>query len=207
MDGSQPVSGARLIVLSEHVDYWNRDGWKDPYSSALFTERQNAYVQSLKLSQAYTPQIIVDGAAELRLGDPQAVPMVQKRASDPKIPVRINSVSVEFDGTTPRILKTRVEADGASAERSADVYVAIALDHVESDVLRGENSGRKLTHVAVVQSLTKIGRLKKRSSFGQDFQMKLKPGDNPSNLRIVAFVQEPGPGKVIGVAMQKAMAR
>jgi hypothetical protein len=202
MDASQPVPGAQLVVLSEHVDYWNHDGWKDPYSSPSFTDRQSAYVRALGLSEPYTPQLIVDGSGELRRNDPQQVnQLFQKAAATAKVPVRIGSVSVEAEGQP--ILRARIEADGNPGNHSADVYVAIALDHADSQVLRGENSGRHLTHVAVVQSLKKIGKLDSGKSFGQDFQIKLKSGTDPQNIRIVAFIQEPGPGKVLGTALQK----
>ena len=81
--------------------------------------------------------------------------------------------------------------------------MAVALDRVESQVLHGENGGRHLTHVAVVQQITKIGKLQKGKSFGETIQLKLKPGTDPKNVRIVAFVQEPGPGRVLGAALQK----
>jgi hypothetical protein len=91
-----------------------------------------------------------------------------------------------------------------SEKHNADIYAAIALDHAESQVLRGENTGRHLAHVAVVQEITKIGKLEKQKSFGQDFQVKLKPGTDPTNIRIVVFVQESGFGKVLGTALQKS---
>jgi len=119
----------------------------------------------------------------------------------PKIPVRIGEVTVAAGN--PVVLQMHIEADGASDKRNADVYAAIALDHVESQVLRGENGGRHLTHIAVVQQLTKIGKLKKGETFGQTVQLKLKPGTDPKNVRIVAFVQESGPGRLLGAALRR----
>jgi len=79
----------------------------------------------------------------------------------------------------------------------------VALDRVESQVLHGENGGHHLTHVAVVQQLTKIGKISKGKAFSQDVQLKLKPGTDPKNVRLVVFVQQPGPGKLFGAGMRK----
>jgi hypothetical protein len=205
LDMLQPVAGAQLIVLSEHVDYWDHDGWKDPNSSRELTERQSAYVHVLGLSTAYTPQIIVDGVSEMRLGDPQQVEKAfQQAAASPKVAVRIGTVDV--DQGNPGLLRTRVETNANTGRHNADVYVAIALDHVESQVLRGENGGRRLTHTAVVQEISRIGKIQKGKSFAEDVHLKLKAGTDPISIRVVAFVQEPGPGKLLGAALWKAGA-
>ena len=202
LDSSQPIPGVQFIVLSEHVDYWDHDGWKDPNSSPAFTERQQDYVRALKLQTPYTPQLIVDGFSEVHANDPQEVDKVfQEAVATPKLAVRIGDISV--DAGSPAMLKTRVEADGNVAKHNADVYVAVALNRVESQVLHGENGGRHLTHVAVVVQITKIGKLQKGKQFGEDVTLKLKPGIDPKNVRLIAFVQESGPGKLLGAALRK----
>jgi hypothetical protein len=202
LDGAQPSPGVQLIVLSEHVDYWDHDGWKDPASSPAMTERQADYVRALGLQTAYTPQMIVDGTSVVHVDDSQQIlKVLQNDAVLPKDPVRIGGVSI--NAGSPDVLEAHIEADGSSDKRNADVYVALALDHMESQVLRGENGGKRLTHVAVVQQLTKVGKLQKGKSFDETVQLKLKPGTNPKNVRLVAFVQEPGPGRTLGAALWK----
>jgi hypothetical protein len=198
---SQPISGAQLIVLSEHVDYWNHDGWKDPYSSSSITDRQIGYVRAMKLKEPYTPQIIVDGSSELRGDQQQMVQTLEKDAGAPKISLRLDSVSA--DGKTPPDLKGHIDIEPSPEKHNADVYVAVALAHAESQVASGENSGKHLTHIDVVQEIKKVGKLDKNSHFSQDFQLKLQPGTDSSNVRVVAFVQEPGPGRVLGAALWK----
>jgi hypothetical protein len=202
MDGSHPFPRAQLIVLSEHVDYWDHDGWKDPASSPAMTARQAAYVHALGLQAPYTPQMIVDGTSVVPVGDPQQITKaIQIDAATPKVPVRIGEMNI--DAGNPGVLHARIEVDGISDKRNGDVYVAIALDRVESQVLHGENGGRRLTHVAVVQELTKIGKLQRGKSFDETVRLKLKPGMDPKNVRVVVFVQEPGPGRLLGAALWK----
>jgi hypothetical protein len=202
IDASQPIPGARAIVLSEHVDYWNHDGWKDPFSSSYFTDRQSAYVRSLGGSSPYTPQLIVNGATELHLSDQaQVTQAFSKAAKAAQLPVSISALSIADD--SPALLRAHIDADGAASKHNADVYAVIALDHAESQVLKGENGGRHLTHAAVALDLVRVGKLEKGKSFSQDFQSKLKPGLDPRNLRLIVFVQESGPGEVLGAALRE----
>jgi len=201
LDEFQPIAGAQLIVLSEHVNYWDHDGWKDPNSSQALTDRQSDYETQLGVKDVHTPQFIIDGTGDVPLNDiPQMEGMLIKAKDEPRISVRISDV--KFDPADPTSLRAHIEAD-ANEIHTADVYVAVALSHVESQVLKGENGGKHLVHVAVVQQLTKVGKLAKGKSFAQDVQLKLKPGTDPKNLRLVAFVQESGPGKLLGACQAK----
>jgi hypothetical protein len=202
LDVSQPIPGAQAIVLSEHVDYWNHDGWKDPYSSSFFTDRQSAYVRTLGGNSPYTPQIIVNGATELQLSDPvQLKKILVQAAKTAQLHVNIGALSIE--GDSPPVLRAHIDADGTSSKHSADVFAVVALDHAESQVLHGENGGRRLTHASVALDLIRIGKLEKGKAFSQDFQTKIKPGVDPKNLRLIVFLQESGPGAVLGAALRE----
>jgi hypothetical protein len=198
----QPVSGEEMIVLSEHVDYWNHIGWKDPYSSRFYSDRQRAYARRFGLDSVYTPQIVVDGTSEFVGSDAAlADKAFAKELGKPKLAVRVSSVSV--DGAN--LLLAHLES-GALQEsfgiREADVYFAVALNRAESKVARGENAGRTLAHVAVVRSMMKVGTLRPGQIFSQDIHLKLDPGTDTRNLRLIAFVQEPDQGRVIGATAQ-----
>jgi len=196
LDRSQPEA----VVLSEHVDYWNQLGWKDPYSSHFYSERQAAYARHFGLDSVYTPEMVVDGSQEFVGSDSrQAGQALEKARGAAKISIRIASVSLEKPGE----LRVRVEADALPSSRQAEVYLVVALDHAESQVGRGENAGRRLTHAAVARSVTKAGVVGKGKGLAQEVHLALPPGDGPSNLRIVAFVQEAGPGRVLAVTMRR----
>jgi hypothetical protein len=110
--------------------------------------------------------------------------------------VKISAVSAQGD-----LLQAHVETAPLPANSAAaDVILAVALDHAESQVKAGENSGRTLTHVAVVRSLSRVGSIAPGQSFAHDVQIKLDPRAGRSTLRVIAFLQQPGPGKIVGAA-------
>lgn len=191
LDSKQPVAGVQFIVLEEHVDYWDDDGWRDPFSSHDFTLRQTGYAQRLHVAEPYTPEMVVDGAFECVGNDGnRAAQAFDKALATPTIPIRISSVSAS-GGT----LHAHIDVD--PADMKAEIWIALAIDHAESQVLRGENGGHHLEHVAVVKKLSQIGKLDKQRGFSKD--VTFKSISQPS--RLIAFVQEPGQGRVVGATM------
>lgn len=200
LDESQPISGAHVIVLSEHVDYWNHDGWKDAYSSSFFTSRQGDYARRFKLPSVYTPQMVIDGAAQLNGSDGGAVAhAIEGARSHFKIPVRISSVSV----ANPKNLRVHVEVAALPADskvRKAEVFVAVALNRAESHVSAGENKGRDIRHVAVVENMDKVGTVEKGRNFDREVGVKVGSTADLANLRVIVFVQEADGGEVVGAS-------
>ncbi len=201
LDAAQPMPGAQLIVLSEHVDYWDHLGWKDPFSSSLVTERQAAYANHFGLASSYTPEMVVDGTTEFVGNNSQlAKQALEKAYHVPKVPVRISSISSDSTGKLQAYIEAGVLAASAKVS-AADIYLVVALNRAESQVEHGENGGRHLTYVAVVQSLTKVGAVDKNHAFAKQVEVKIDPHADPSNLRVIAFLQQRGPGPVIGATM------
>ena len=197
LDGSQPVRGVELIVLSEHVDYWNDIGWRDPYSSHEYSQRQGAYAGHFGIGSVYTPQMVVDGHFELVGSDERgAIEAIEGAAKTLKIPVSISSVHLEAGS----IVSLHVEAGrlpSSSAAKSADVLIATADERDESHVSHGENAGRTLKHIAVLRTLTRVGTVNQSSEFSQYVKIRSNRV-NAGNLRVVAIVQEAPIGTVLG---------
>ncbi len=201
LDGLQPISGEQLIVLSEHVDYWNHEGWKDVYSSSFFTARQEDYERRFGVKSTYTPQMVVDGATQLNGSNGPAVQgALESARSHLKVPVRISSATVA-DAKTIR-LHLEVDAlPGDFKAKKADVLVVVALDRAASHVSAGENKGRDIKHVAVAESINKVGKVEKGKKFDEDVLVKVKGTADLSNLRLIGFVQEADAGEVIGASL------
>jgi len=198
LDSTQPLSGAQIIVLSEHVDYWDHDGWKDPWSSAQLTERQDSYVRNAGIGTAFTPEFVVDGiplpSPPTKLGQ-----VVQAEAKVEKIPVGLSGFTIQPG--PPGKMRGHVEIDGTYVRHAADVFAAVALDHAESQVLHGENGGRRLIHTSVVIALVKVGKLEKNRPFSQDISLDLKNPGDAGNVRVVVFAQESGLGRIVAAAL------
>lgn len=197
LDASQPVAGAEIIALSEHVDYWDDIGWKDPFSARANSERQDRYSAQLG-SGVYTPQMVVDGVFEFVGSDARsAVQAVGKAAAAQKIAVSLNAVQGQGGKVSVQVQAGPLPA--SSGASSANVVLAIADDTDVSSVARGENSGRTLSHVAVLRQWKTVGTVDKTKGFSQTVQTDL-PASGAKKSRIIVIVQEGHEGKIVGLA-------
>jgi hypothetical protein len=196
IDRDQPVPGTDLIVLSEHVDYWNRIGWTDPFSSSDFSRRQQAYAAQFGTDDIYTPQLVVDGEKAVVGGNwPMVARAIQQSLREPKIPVTI-SATKSGNSARVHIDIPPLQSDGSKGL----VYLVLAANHAKSKVTRGENGGRELSHVAVVLSLRQVAKVSAKQSVSKDVQVALNSNFNTSDMRVVVFVQDAQTQRVLGAA-------
>jgi hypothetical protein len=194
LDQTQPINGAEIIVLGEHVDYWDNLGWHDRFSSHQYTERQSDYSGRLRLDSSYTPQMIVDGTDQFVGNDAaHAVRSIQHAAQTPKIKLVLSKPVVDAQKVS-----ASVSSDDAAATKKADLYAALVDPKDTTEVRGGENGGRRLQHAGVVRSLQRVGKLKDLGAGPVSFSLNA-PGDaKPGEMRVVVFAQESGQGAVLG---------
>jgi hypothetical protein len=196
LDAGQFVDGARAIVLSEHVTYWDQQGWRDPYSLDLVTYRQQDYADQFKLSSPFTPQAVVDGATQVLGSNERALTRAIAQASlSPKQELTISNA--QWSGDT-----VHFEVHSAAAPRATLVAV-LAEDETHSVVSSGENAGRTLHHVAVTRALKKMDA---GFADGRPLALKLPSGNkskspaSPVPLRLIVFLADKHSSQVIAVA-------
>jgi hypothetical protein len=197
-----PALGDAIVVpLGEHVDYWDRLGWRDRFSSAAFTARQEQYARRLAGDGPYTPQLVIDGRAECVGSDVAAARRaIAGAAARPHGTVAID-LATDAGSSSAGRLRVVVRASGLpqKAGEHADVLVAITEGHLSDRVTAGENRGRLLSHTAVVRHLA-IGGEAVGASGVVESSVALAPEWRRDALQVVAFVQERRTGAVLAAA-------
>jgi len=201
----QPLTGIDLIVLEEHVDYWNHDGWVDPYSSVEWTARQREYVSKVGGNSPYSPEMVVDGETQFVGSNGRAAQQaIEKAASQPETNITISQASADpKDAADFKITAGKLEGDAAGDP--VEVWIAVTEDGLHSSVSAGENAGHTLYHSAVLRYLHKVGAAQASgdAAFTGDAHVKLSSNWNRQNLNVVVFLQDKKTLKVLGVASAK----
>jgi hypothetical protein len=202
LEQSQPVPGAQVIAIEEHVDYWNQLGWTDPFSSPQYRARQNDYAVAFKSSNIYTPQMVVSGQTAFVGSDMNRA--YHEIAAAAQATATLVDLGTTANSRDPELLDLSVQVTNAKSAkwRDSNVYLAVTEDGLTTFVQRGENSGRTLRHSSVVRNFGVIGRIKPQGANGGQLVSTLKlPHEwKRENLRAVVFVQERDTFRITGAS-------
>jgi len=176
-----------VYVLEFHVDYWNYLGWKDEFSSNEYTLRQQQYAKHFQLNSTYTPQAIVNGEHELVGSDKDKLHSLINDDLRQK-PACIIKLSAKADNDAVSVNYTIINPDNEM------LNIALVQKNAETDVRRGENSGRKLKHINIVRSLQTVDNVHTQGSV----KMMMPQGLSTSDFVVIAFAQQKGTWKVDG---------
>lgn len=191
LEKEQPTYGAEVITLALHVNYWDYLGWKDPFATELFTQRQTIYGQKFGLSSVYTPQMVVDGSVEFTGSD---LAKAQKAIGEAR-KSRKADIELSVSGDSLKVVVSAIPD-----HKDASVYLAITEDNLATDVRRGENSGKKLDHMSVVRELRSLGMIKpEESTFTSETTISKNPAWKSENVKLIVFVQENVSRRIFGV--------
>lgn len=178
--------GKPVYILAYHVDYWDRLGWKDRFSDERYSERQRAYSRNFS-GQIYTPQLILNGSAEgvgsneRFVRDALAGMIARPAAATLKIEARQQSG------------KTYIDYEAEDAEPDVQLEIAVVQKHAVSNVMRGENEGRTLTHAQIVRSLSvfNLGKSRKGTE-----SIELPTDFNASDWEIIGLLHHVHTAKI-----------
>ncbi len=187
-------SGLPVYVLSFHVDYWDRLGWKDPYASAAYTGRQREYAAASNERSVYTPQMIVNGGSGFIGSDGKraAAALGEAVAARPSASLALEASPV---GQSYRLRYRATDAPPGSV-----INVALVEPAGTQNVARGENAGRQLAHVNIVRAF-------RQASVDPDGVGEITlaaPAGAIGPLETIVYLQEANTGRVLAAASAPA---
>jgi hypothetical protein len=182
-------TNSTIIPLSFHVDYWNRLGWKDPFSQAKFSERQYNYSHTLSNTNVYTPQLIINGKYELVGSNVSAIDKIIKTESESVITTHLKIDTIATEGNQ---LKVWVSAN---KNKNADlVNVALVKKKEMTEIKRGENTGIKLTNYNIVLDFKSVPIANINS---KEILLSYNKAWNYKDYMIVVYLQNSVTGKIV----------
>jgi hypothetical protein len=143
-----------VIALSLPIDYWDYLGWKDTLADARFSARQKAYSRARGDRNVYTPQVIVNGSAQV-IGSDRA--KIDGAIGDTAKAEGVMSVPVSITMAGRKVTISVAAATGGPAASLGEVWICSVSKAVPIKIGRGENRGQKITYHNVVRSLLKVG--------------------------------------------------
>jgi len=193
LEQDQAIPGVEVIALEMHVDYWNGQGWRDPYATRQLTNRQNDYIRLFRMDNVYTPQMVISGQTQVLGSDRErARSEIVRAARNPRA-----SVDVSFQSASVATVKVdRLPADAMESE----IWLAVTESNIENEVGAGDNNGRILKHTGVVRSLVLLGRAEPGAPTVYSMHMRFNPRWKREDLKYVVFVQERLSRKIWGAA-------
>ncbi|MEO6588015.1 MAG: DUF1223 domain-containing protein [Pyrinomonadaceae bacterium] len=191
LETAQPVSDAEIITLAWHVDYWDSFGWKDEFSSPIFSQRQVAYSRALNFSGTYTPQMFVDGTTYF-IGTKmdKATKAISQSVKNSK-----PEIKVFYDAE-----KLKINIPNLPKHERSTVYIAFSQDNLTRKIGRGNNAGKTLTHSSVARDLRAVASIDPQTQkFDSETILQMQPEWSRENLHLIVFVQENGSRRIFAV--------
>lgn len=191
----------RVVPLAFHVDYWDRIGWTDPFGSSRWSARQEAYGRRFRLDGVYTPQLVLDGRAEMNGSQEARIRAEIARGLERPPVARVDLAAARGEGAAEAVITVGAEMLEAR-DGKLDLLLAVFENGVVTAVARGENEGAVLRNDFVVRRLETVLSLGGRAgtSRSREIKVKLDLAWRPEHLGVAAFLQDPRSLEIVGAA-------
>jgi hypothetical protein len=177
-----------VYVLAYHVDYWDRQGWKDVFSDADYTKRQYDYAKFLGKEPIYTPQLIVNGKADYIASQETAVRNGIKSALSKPVTTNLSLEASQANNN----LNVNYNIEGTF--KNSSLLIAIVQKEAKTNVKRGENANRVLSHYQIVRHLHSVDLKDKKGTVS----IHLPKSFNKKDFEVIGFIQDKNTGNILG---------